>query len=317
MSVSPCFVVHIMGVSPYVSFGDGSAPNSNRIACRNLLFRKQSLRTDNSAETKVQMGVVTGFGPAAADAATSAGASVTRRRSEHPFFVGSAIFALVLSLAGFLPGIVDPSRRNGPMSVLVMVHGLSMLGWLVLYLTQTILAATGRLANHRRHGLLAVVLMTVAVVSGIFATLEATRRGADLSGDLVRWSGQPDFVAAMILPFGDILVFGVFVTAALLYRLRPEAHKRLMYFAIVAGFLSAPLVHIIGHFAAPPAIMWTIVALLVASGIHDKVVRGRVHPVSWIAPPLIVASNLARSILLSSTNVWSDLVGWWGAVRGG
>jgi hypothetical protein len=263
------------------------------------------------------MEVATGLGPAAADAVISAPASVRRRRSEHPFFVGSAILALVVSLAGFLPGIVDPSRRNGPMNVLVMVHGLSTLGWLTLYLTQTILAATGRLANHRRHGLLAVVLATVTVVSGIFATLEATRRGADLSGDLVRWSGQPDFVAAMILPFGDILLFGGFVTAALLYRRRPEAHKRLMYFAIVGGFLAAPLVHIIGHFAAPPAIIWTIAALLIASGIHDKIVRGRVHPVSWIAPPLIVGSNIARSILVASTNVWYDFVGWWRAVMGG
>ena len=70
------------------------------------------------------------------------------------------------------------------MSVLAMVHGLSMLAWLALYWTQTILAATGRLANHRRHGLLAVVLATVTVVSGVLVTLEATRRGVDLSGDL-------------------------------------------------------------------------------------------------------------------------------------
>jgi hypothetical protein len=258
-----------------------------------------------------------GLDPAAAGAVNSARASVRRRRFEHSFFVGSAIFAVVVALAGFLPGIVDPSRRNGPMSVLVVVHGLSMLAWLALYLTQTILAATGRLASHRRHGLFAIVLATVAVVSGIFATLEAARRGADLSGDLVRWSGQPDFVAAMILPFGDILLFGGFVTAALLYRRRPEAHKRLMYFAIVGGFLAAPLVHIIGHFGASPAIMWTIGALLIASGIHDKIVRGRVHPVSWIAPPLIVASNVARSVVVASTNVWHDFVDSWRAVMGG
>lgn len=265
-----------------------------------------------------QTQVATGLGSATADAVISARTSVRRRRSEHPFFLGSAIFALVVSFAGFLPGIVDPSRRNGPMNVLVMVHGLSMLGWLVFYLTQTILAATGRLASHRRHGLLAVVLTTVIVVSGIFTSLEAARRGADLGGDLVRWSGGRSFVAAMILPFGDILVIGGFVTAALLYRRRPEVHKRLMYFAIVGGFLPAPLVHIVGHFAAPPAIItWTIVALLIASGIHDKIVRGRVHPVSWIAPPLIIASNIARSILISSPNVWYDLVSGWRGVVGG
>ena len=40
-------------------------------------------------------------------------------------YVGSAIFALAVSVVGFLPGIVDPSRRNGPTSLLVVVHGLS------------------------------------------------------------------------------------------------------------------------------------------------------------------------------------------------
>jgi hypothetical protein len=256
------------------------------------------------------MEAATGLSPTIAET----DASVRRRRSEHPFFVGSAIFAIVVSLVGFLPGIVDPSRRNGPMSVLVLVHGLSVFGWLALYLIQTILAATGRLADHRRHGLLAVVLATVSVVSGIFATLEAARRGVDLSGDLVRWSGESGFVASMILPFGDILVFGGFVTAALLYRRRPETHKRLMYFAIVGGFMAAPLVHVMGHFAAPPGIMIVVPALLLASGIHDKIVRGRVHPVSWIAPPLIIVLSMARNIILSSSRVWQDFVGWWATV---
>ena len=121
----------------------------------------------------------------------------------------------------------------------------------------------------------------------------------------------------MVFPFGDILVFGGFVTAALLYPWRPEPHKRLMYFAIVGGLMAAPLVHIIGHSAAPPAIVWMVAALLIASGIHDKVVRGRVHPVSWIAPPLIIASNIARTILVSSTSVWQNFVGWWAAIVGG
>ena len=36
MSVSACFVAHIKGVSPFVSFGDGSAPNFNRIAAHSV-----------------------------------------------------------------------------------------------------------------------------------------------------------------------------------------------------------------------------------------------------------------------------------------
>jgi hypothetical protein len=116
----------------------------------------------------------------------------------------------------------------------------------------------------------------------------------------------------MILPFGDILLFGAFVTAAVLYRRRPEAHKRLMLFAIIGGLLAAPIVHIVGYFSVTnPAPLWLLVGLYLSSAVYDVVSRRRVHPVSWIAPFVIVGFVIARNVLVANTRVWHNVVAWW------
>lgn len=238
--------------------------------------------------------------------------STRRRRSDHPYYVGTAIFALLLTIVGFAPGIIDPSRRNGSTTPIVLLHGLSTAAWLGLYLTQTLLAASGRLRQHRRFGMAGGVLSALVVVSGVVATMEAARRGTDLSGDLERWTNGFDFVDAMILPFGDILVFGAFVAVALLFRRRPDAHKRLMLFAMLGGLIAAPAVHIVGHFAVSGVLAAVVVlGSLVSSAVHDLISRRSIHPVSWIAPVVIIGLSIARGALAGSTTVWRDFVSWW------
>jgi hypothetical protein len=218
----------------------------------------------------------------------------------------------MLSIAGFVPGMIDTSRRNGSTTPIVVIHGLAMAAWLVLYLTQTLLAATGRLNRHRRLGVAGGVFALVVVVSGVVTTLEAAGRGSYLSGDLVRFNAGFDFVGFMILPFGDVLVFGAFVAAAVLYRRKPDAHKRLMLFAIIGGLIAAPIVHIVGHFPVPPAAPpLLLLAMFCSSAIHDKLSRRKVHPVSWFAPIVIIAFVVARNMLLANSTVWHDFVAWW------
>jgi len=65
------------------------------------------------------------------------------------FYVGAAIFVILLSMIGFGPSIIDQSRRNAPSTLLVIAHGIAVGRWLLLFLTQAILVATGRTAVHR------------------------------------------------------------------------------------------------------------------------------------------------------------------------
>jgi hypothetical protein len=61
---------------------------------------------------------------------------------------------IVISVAGFAPSIVDQSRRNAPMTLLVGAHGIVAASWLFLFLLQSFLVAslartTGNGWNHR------------------------------------------------------------------------------------------------------------------------------------------------------------------------
>ena len=82
-----------------------------------------------------------------------------------------------------------------------------------------------------------------------------------MSGDL-RVEHNPAY--EVIFPLGDLLMFAVLLTAALLYR-RPEMHKRLMLFANIA-LMPAPLAHWIGHVprlaALPGAIIIIPISML-------------------------------------------------------
>ena len=68
----------------------------------------------------------------------------------HPagrwFFVGMALVMIATSIAGFLPAIIDPATRRAPLTVLAGAHGIVFFMWLFLYLTQSLLIATRRVA---------------------------------------------------------------------------------------------------------------------------------------------------------------------------
>jgi hypothetical protein len=232
------------------------------------------------------------------------------RRSRQAFYVGTAIVALAFSVVGFAPGIVDPSARRGPLTPLVTLHGAAMTGWLLLYLAQTMLARSGRLGVHRRLGVAGAGLAALVVILGIAVTVEAGRRGFDLSGDLVRGNPSGDFVGLLILPFGDALLFGAFVGAALLYRRRPEVHKRLMLLAVFGTLMGAPIAHVRGHWNLPPVLPALLgLAFFFAAAVHDRLRDARIHPVSLWGAILLVGLVVIRNLAAPSA-AWHGLVSW-------
>src|SRR4051812_1958101 len=78
----------------------------------------------------------------------------TPRKARY-FFVGMAILFPVIVFLGFFPSY--QSLNDGTLEIhwLTHIHSAIMTSWLLLFLTQTILAATGNLKIHRRLGQLA------------------------------------------------------------------------------------------------------------------------------------------------------------------
>jgi hypothetical protein len=155
------------------------------------------------------------------------------------------------------------------------------------------------------------VLALLMIPAGYATTVAMGRRGIALSKDL-------DIVAdplyQMVFPLGDLVTFGVLVSAALLYRKRTQVHKRLMLLATIAALMPAPLAHLIGHQPAlsgtPAIIVVPLGLLLFASAAFDRLVLGRMHPVSiWGGVLLFGWANL-RAAVIGPSDAWHAFAGW-------
>jgi len=245
-----------------------------------------------------------------------------RRRVDRWFYISAALFVILLSFVGFGPSIIDQSRRNGSSTLLVTAHGIVAGAWLLLFLTQATLVATRQAAIHRRLGMLGPVLAVVMIVLGFIVTIQAGRRGYDLSGDLhraVSRSGRPFNPASLLFPLAEFLNFGVLVAAGLWYRYRPDIHKRLMLLAMVP-LAKEPILHVVGHLAGHwPSLRGggiivsvpITILLLFASAIYDRVSRGRIHPVSLWVPILLFAwQNVILVFVVLSSALWREFSAW-------
>ena len=242
------------------------------------------------------------------------------------FYVGAAIFVILLSVAGFGPSIIDPSNRAAPMTLLVIVHGVVAAAWILLFLLQAILVATGRTAVHRRVGLLGPFLAIGLIVVSSLTQIEFARRGYDLSGDVDRAlgpSGAAPQSASELAPvrlaaLGILVQFGMLAGAGLWYRHRAEVHKRLMLLALLS-LTTVPFLHLAGvvaHFwpaiRGPATVVLAIApsALLFTSAIVDALAQRRVHPVSWLVPVAALAWLVLVGGVVARSDWWRGVAAW-------
>ena len=179
--------------------------------------------------------------------ATSSVQSITKpfRDSsvERWFFPGMALAMMTTCSLALIPAIAHPAARNAPLSPLAAAHEIVFLAWLFLFLLKSSLISAGHLATHRRLGLASVFILALMIPLAYTTTIAMVRRGYDLSGDLHM---HHDLAYGAVFPLANLLIFSVLAIAALVYRRRPELHKRLMLFANIE-LMPAPLAHLIGH----------------------------------------------------------------------
>ena len=100
----------------------------------------------------------------------------TPERRDDRFFLGAAIAMTVVIVAGFSVQLAM-GRSSFAAPLLVHAHAVVFMGWVAIYLSQNILATTGRLALHRRLGWLAAVWVVPKLALGCAVTLSMVRRG--------------------------------------------------------------------------------------------------------------------------------------------
>lgn len=99
-------------------------------------------------------------------------AAPSSRTLHRWFFAGAAFFLVATVLVGFVPSsferVAAAAGQRAPLSIVLHTHAATMGAWLLLLLTQAVLAASGRLALHRRIGSAAFVLAPLVVVATTF-----------------------------------------------------------------------------------------------------------------------------------------------------
>jgi hypothetical protein len=231
--------------------------------------------------------------------------------AERWFFTGMALAMLAISVAGFLPSIVQNAGRRAPLSPLVAAHGFLFFSWLIIFLVQSRLVATRHVALHRRVGAAAGFVLALMVPLSYVTTVAMVRRGFDLSGDL---RIDPDPLFESIFQFGDLTLFTVLAVAAISYRRQPDIHKRLMLFANLS-LMGAPLAHLIGHIPRlfpliGPLIEMPISTLLIAAVARDYRLTGKPRPLTLGLAITIFLSGPLWAKVFGPSAAWHRLASW-------
>ena len=228
---------------------------------------------------------------------------VGRKGGERRLYTGAALLALLIVFAGFARTYYLKGAFGTPdLSVLVHMHGFVMTSWVVLFLVQARLVASGRTDLHRRLGVIGAALAALLVIVGVLTAITAARNGVS--------PGPPPLVF-LAIPIGDMVVFTILITAAILYRRRADFHKRLMLLATLS-ILTAAIARIpvdALQSGGLPAFFGATDLVILACIAFDTVKNRRLHPAFAAGLALVIASQVAR-FLVAGTPQWQRFAGW-------
>jgi hypothetical protein len=225
--------------------------------------------------------------------------SIQTTGKDRRLYIWAAALIPVIVLAGFARSYYLKGFFGTPAlpSLLVQLHGLVMTSWVVLFITQVSLVATGRTRIHQRLGVFGAILAALIVIVGVLTAIAGAARGA---------TPGPPALQFLVVPLVDMLVFATLVgTALYLRRRRLDIHKRLMLLAAV-NLLAPAIARIPLHFietGGALAFFGLTDLCLLGCVAFDTVKNRRLHPVFLWGTLLIFASQPLR-LMLAGTDVW-------------
>jgi hypothetical protein len=226
--------------------------------------------------------------------ASESGLSLDRRPIASFFFVAHLVLLLFV-FGGFAHTFyLRPLFSARPLPVVLHVHGAVLTLWFLLTVLQGWLIQSRRLRLHRRLGYAIAGFAALVVVMGLIAD-------ARLASEITS-AADPENIVVWGNLF-TLVLFAVLVCLAVVFRKRPEAHRRLILLAsfsivgpAVARFADWP-VSPGGIDARPIYGIGGLLLLFSSLIVHDLIVRRRPHPASWIGAVAIVV-GLAVGVFL-------------------
>jgi len=240
-------------------------------------------------------------------APSTSSARVNRWADDRRLYIGVAIGTALITLVGFAPTYyLKFLFGTPPLRLLLHIHGLVMTTWIVLFFVQVRLVAVHRTDLHKRLGVAGAALAGLVLVIG---TLVALSQGHIhfIAND------EPIEPPLVLLPvtLGVLLLFGSFVTAAILLWKRTDYHKRLMALACLS-ILSPGIDRWPSHFIAyaDRSTLFVLNDLCIAACVaYDTFRNRRLHPV-WIWAGALIVSLQILTLIVRNTSAWLRIAEW-------
>jgi len=230
--------------------------------------------------------------------------TVHRADRDHRLYLWFAIFMPLIVLLGFARTYYLRGVFNGPAvpSLLVHVHGAVMTSWVLLFIAQVWLVASRRTKLHMRLGIAGAVLASLVVVIGMLTGIAAAARDH---------TPGPPALQFLIIPLGDVFLFGILIGVALYFRRRLDIHKRLMLVAaihLLPPAISRIPVSFITNGGPLAFFGLTDLCLLTCLAI-DTIKNRKLHPAFLWGTIAVIAWQPLR-ILIAGTSTWNQFAAW-------
>jgi len=149
---------------------------------------------------------------------------------ERQFYVVASAAFLFLTIVGFRQFFLHGKSIGGePMTprivLLIVAHGLAMLGWVTLLLVQSLLIVSRRTRIHMKLGIAGAVLAGAIVILGVCVAPLSARFNPRIYDD---FGGARPF---LVLALTSIVAFGALAAIGLANRRRPKVHRPMMLLA--------------------------------------------------------------------------------------
>lgn len=215
------------------------------------------------------------------------------------FYFSMSLVMTVLIVWGFSHTVGQNLFHAKPAKPLLLwMHGAAFSTWMVFFIAQSALVRVRKVSVHRTLGWFGAALAATMLTLGLAVAVYMTR------WDIVvlHQTGIESFLS---IPFLDMFVFGTCIALAILWRKKPDYHRRLVFIA-TCELLDAGIGRF--DFWFNHSIFYIGVDLLIVAGVlRDLVVDGRIHKVYLYAlPVMIVGEGLA-------VYLWRVNPAWWQA----
>jgi hypothetical protein len=213
------------------------------------------------------------------------------------------ILALIITavvVAGFGPTLdARLLHPPSPRPSIISFHAVIFMGWVILFVLQTVLIATDNVKLHRKVGILGIALGITVPIMGIATTIVNMR--------FSKLTSNRDPAPFLAISLNDMIAFSVFFGLAIYWRKRSDWHRRLMFIA-TCTLTSAAVLRLFLTTSVNEPIKWQYLgvdALILLGLARDWIVNKRIHPVYLYSfPAVLLAQLIALHLFLSGSPTW-------------